>query len=69
MKRQLIKTTEAAAFLDVKPNTLVKWRQREEGPPWVKIGANVRYAEADLRAWLEGNRVLPSTFATPGTSK
>lgn len=65
MKKQFMTTTEAAEYLDVKPNTLAKWRQREEGPPWVKIGANVRYAEKDLRAYVEGNRVLPTTFSTP----
>lgn len=66
MKKELWTTSEAAGFLDVKPNTLVKWRQREEGPPFVKIGSNVRYREADIRAWLEGNRVLPPTFSTLG---
>lgn len=66
MKTHLMTTKEAAAFLDLKPNTLVKWRQRGEGPPFVRLGANVRYAEADLRAYIEGNRVFPVTLAMPG---
>lgn len=28
-----------------------------EGPPYIKIGAAVRYDEADVDAWLERNRI------------
>jgi hypothetical protein len=51
-----------AEMLGIKVSTLRKWRFfGDRGPRWVKFGpgrkAAVRYAEADLRAWLAS---LPS---------
>lgn len=56
---ELMTTEEAAALLDVQPNTLAKWRRLDAGPPFVKVGRNVRYRRRDLAEWLDGQRVLP----------
>jgi predicted DNA-binding transcriptional regulator AlpA len=40
--------------------TLQKWRLNGEGPPYVKVGALVRYRRSDLEAWLASRTVTPS---------
>lgn len=51
----LVDEREAAVALSVAVNTLRNWRCRGEGPRWRKIGPRcVRYAVADLRAFIEG---------------
>lgn len=52
-------TAETAAFLGVPEQTLRYWkhRNRGEGPPWVKIGHHVKYVPADVRAYVDRNRV------------
>ncbi len=53
---QLVDEREAAAILSVAVNTLRNWRWKGgEGPRWRKIGPRcVRYAVADLHAFIEG---------------
>lgn len=47
-----------------KPSVLAVWRHRGSGPPFVKVGAGVRYAGADLISWLESRRVEPAANGT-----
>jgi hypothetical protein len=48
---------EAAAILNIKPNTLEIWRLKGKGPRFIKMGkekqAPIRYDEAEVLAWLE----------------
>ena len=37
----------------VKPGTLLSWRKRGEGPPWVRLGLEVLYPKSTLREYLE----------------
>ncbi len=57
-------TTDPAALLDQiqaahrlglkNPKTLSVWRSRRTGPPYRKVGKRlVRYALADLEAWMQ----------------
>ena len=58
----LLDTFEAAKYLGLKhPGTLCNWRSRKAGPPFVRIGSNVRYFETDLTAWLNAQRVESET--------
>lgn len=41
----------AAHFLQLSPRTLQHWRQTKGGPPYVKLGAAVRYEIEALRSW------------------
>lgn len=51
----LLTEVEAAAILRVAVQTLRNWRWRGEGPRFRKIGLRlVRYARADLQAFIEG---------------
>lgn len=46
-----------AALLQVKKFTLRKWRRDGGGPTFVRCGERlIRYASADVHAWLEANR-------------
>jgi hypothetical protein len=44
---------QAAEILDLSVKTLRRWRWARRGPVWRKIGAAVRYADADLAAFIE----------------
>ena len=53
----------AAARLGVKPATLRAWRQRGQGPAFVRLGRAIRYLPEDLETFLRANR-----FATESPS-
>ena len=44
---------QAADVLGLSVKTLRRWRWARRGPPWRKIGSAVRYADADLAAFIE----------------
>lgn len=49
----LLTEREAADYLRLAPATLARWRWRgDRGPRWRKLGGAVRYAHADLEAFL-----------------
>ena len=63
--RLLVSERDAAAMLGLSDRTLQLWRQRGEGPPYVRISSRcVRYRVADLEDWA-AERVRTST-ADPG---
>ncbi len=50
---QYITAAELASRLGCAVITLEKWRQRGEGPHWVRVGKRaVRYRVRDVEAWL-----------------
>ncbi len=58
---RLLLPTEAADLLRVQVETLVAWRCRGQGPPYVKFGRDVRYRASDLLVFVE-ERVQRSTW-------
>jgi excisionase family DNA binding protein len=46
--------TEVAAYMRVPVETLYAWRKRGYGPPAARLGRHLRYAAADVQAWLKG---------------
>jgi hypothetical protein len=48
----LLNGKEAAAYLNIKPETLTKWRWAGAGPRYVKVGSAVRYKPSDLDAFM-----------------
>ena len=56
----LLDTTQAAKHLNIRPQTLNRWRHEGNGPPFVKIGSLVRYRQQDLSIWI-GTRVRKNT--------
>lgn len=57
---KLIDERETAERLGCSVAALRKWRLLGKGPAYAKIGRLVRYAEADLVAFLDANRVQPA---------
>lgn len=53
----LLNPAQLAELLDVPIGTLANWRYLGSGPPYVKVGAHVRYLRIDVDAWLAENRV------------
>ena len=54
--RRLLKTSEAAQFLDCGVNTLEQDRMHGATIPFVKMGRSVRYDLADLEVFLAANK-------------
>jgi excisionase family DNA binding protein len=52
---EYLTTKSAAAALGLGRSTLEGWRTAGKGPKFLKLGGAVRYARADLDAWLAKN--------------
>lgn len=50
-------STGCAAYIGVAEGTLRKWRMRQYGPRFQKVGAEVRYLLDDIDDWLEARFV------------
>jgi predicted DNA-binding transcriptional regulator AlpA len=50
---RLFKPIEAAQFLGLSQSWLAKLRLSGDGPPYMKMGRQVRYSQADLLRWAE----------------
>jgi predicted DNA-binding transcriptional regulator AlpA len=59
-----LKEKEAAERLNLSVRTLQSWRVRGIGPPFLKLGAAVRYPEEGIEAWKETR--LRSSTSDPG---
>lgn len=58
--QKLLSTKEAAVIVGANPRTLDNWRSLGRGPVYVKLNKrSVRYALADLLAFIEKNKVEP----------
>lgn len=54
-------TIDAARYLGVSRALLEHWRQRREGPRFVKFGRSIRYRRADLDEFMARHLVEPVT--------
>ena len=59
-QKTLLTVNQAAEFLQVSFWTLLQWRKRAKGPPYIRVGHFIRYVESDLMDWLQSNRVSPT---------
>ena len=57
MTNHILTEREAARRLRVSVSLLRKWRRSLGGPPFLKLGAAVRYAERDLGRFVGSCRV------------
>ena len=56
----LLTAEQAAAYLNVKPQTLATWRcTKRYGLPWVKVGRSVRYRLEDVKRFIEASLECP----------
>jgi predicted DNA-binding transcriptional regulator AlpA len=58
---RLLTPKEAAIFLRVSTSWLAKARMRGDGPPYLKIGRSVRYAESALVRWMKVHQRLSTS--------
>lgn len=63
----LLKELEVAELLHISVITLRKWRWLGDGPPFLKLGHNVRYRESEVERWLYGRR--RTSTSDPGPSE
>lgn len=62
---KLLTAVQTAALLGVRTTTLESWRLRGSSIPYKKIGRLIRYAEADVLAWIDAQtRTSTSRQAT-----
>jgi hypothetical protein len=54
---RLVRESEAAEFLRLKPSTLRQWRYKRTGPAFEKIGSRVVYRFSELLRYLDSVRV------------
>ena len=57
----LLTPKEAARLLKLSLSWLAKARMRGDGPPFVKIGNAIRYAETALIQWLKSRQRLSTS--------
>ena len=55
----LLTTEEAAAYLRMRPQTMVKWRSLGTGPFFVRVGGRVFYRHAELDHYLDTQLTSP----------
>jgi excisionase family DNA binding protein len=54
--RPLLTIEDVAARLAVSVGCVRAWRLKGEGPPAIRVGNSLRWAEKDLEAWLDSRR-------------
>ena len=61
---KLLNTHQAAQVLNEPEGTLRYWRCAGKGPAYIKLAGRVRYDEADVIAYVNANKRIPSVRAT-----
>jgi hypothetical protein len=57
----LLTPKETARRLKVSVSWLAKARMRGDGPPYIRIGRSIRYAEAALIQWMKGRQRMSTS--------
>jgi excisionase family DNA binding protein len=53
--RDIDRQQATADYLNTSPRTLEDWRYRRIGPPFIRVGGQIRYRRSDVDAWLAAN--------------
>jgi predicted DNA-binding transcriptional regulator AlpA len=60
----LLSTEDLVRWTGYSKQAFEGWRSRRNGgPPFIKFAQAVRYRRADVRAWIDANRVVPESVA------
>jgi hypothetical protein len=57
----LLTPKEAKVLLKVSLSWLAKARMRGDGPPYIRVGRSVRYAEVTLIQWMKSRQRLSTS--------
>jgi predicted site-specific integrase-resolvase len=60
---QLMTAKHLSEILGIPEGTLRYWRNVGLGPAWHKLEGSIRYAVADVEAYIENSRRIPSVRA------
>jgi hypothetical protein len=52
----LMTPSDAATVLKVSLSWLAKARMRGDGPPYIRVGRSIRYADAALMQWMKSKQ-------------
>ncbi|WUI00242.1 helix-turn-helix domain-containing protein [Spirillospora sp. NBC_00431] len=52
---RLLRSKDAAEYLNRSPGTLANWRCQGTGPRFTGSGAGIRYRLSELDAWIKAN--------------
>ncbi len=58
---RLLTPKDVARFLHVSLSWLAKARMRGDGPPFIKIGRAIRYAEIAMLQWMKSRQRLSTS--------
>ncbi|WP_281244323.1 helix-turn-helix domain-containing protein [Aquisalimonas asiatica] len=61
-------TEEIAQYLRISVRTVIRMRQQREGPPWSRVGRQVRYLRNEVDEYLRRQQVWPPRSAKPDRS-
>ena len=60
---------QAARYLNLSVSWLAKRRLAGDGPPYIKLGGAVRYAEGSLQQWMKGQQRTSTSGSSRGRCK
>jgi excisionase family DNA binding protein len=66
MVDEILRTVEAAQYLNVRKSTLEAWRHYGGGPPFVRYKRAVRYRRSDLEKFLTSRLQVNTLVAAAG---
>lgn len=55
MPEVLLTPAQTASVLQIKVQTLSKWRMTGKGPRWTRCNSAIRYRPSDVAAYVDGN--------------
>ncbi|MEP1230732.1 MAG: helix-turn-helix domain-containing protein [Litorimonas sp.] len=56
MNQQYLNTRQIAQLLGLSVSTLKRLRKQPSGPPWTRLGSQIRYYVPDVRDWMIANQ-------------
>jgi predicted DNA-binding transcriptional regulator AlpA len=56
---RILTERELAEITSFSPRTLQAWRQRQAGPPFIRVGRSIRYSLLDVIAWMKAQTCVP----------
>jgi len=56
MIQAYINTNDVATLLGVSVSTIKRLRKTTSGPPWTRVGSQIRYHVHDVRDWAKANQ-------------
>jgi predicted DNA-binding transcriptional regulator AlpA len=66
---EILTEREAARLTCFSCRTLQAWRQRNSGPPFIKVGRSIRYSRSAVVAWMNAQTCSPASVVQRDVDK